>query len=391
MLFKWALWLVLVIAISVWLLACSALPTPTPTAVSKQVTQPKPTAPGSTSTPSGTQSKAVTPAPAAATPAAQEKPLSPPVTVKIGSNSAGSPSDAGVYIAIEKGYFREEGLNLELVPFDSAALMIAPLSTNQLDVGGGLISAGLFNAFGRDIPVKIVADKGSVPKGFGYMAQVLRKDLIDSGVFKTDADIKGRTIANNGTGNLADIQIEMFLNKAGLMRDDVKIVIIPAMPDMLTALANKAIDAASFIEPNITLGVERGIITRWKPSDETYPNQQVGVLMYSPNFSSNLPAANRFVTAYVRGVRYYNDAFNTGKNKQEVISILGKYIKVADKSVLERMVPVGLNPDGMVNMESITNDVKWFIDHGYIKQPVDVKKVVDNKYVDYALKRLGKY
>ena len=74
-------------------------------------------------------------------------------------------SDSGMHLAVEKGYFAEEGLDIESIPFDSAAQMVAPLGAGQLDAGGGSTSAGLFNAINRDLPLKIVADKGSFPPG----------------------------------------------------------------------------------------------------------------------------------------------------------------------------------------------------------------------------------
>ncbi|MBI2954055.1 MAG: ABC transporter substrate-binding protein [Chloroflexi bacterium] len=381
--------LILLLASILAVAACQqAAPTPTPTPQPKLQTQPKAATPAPAAATPAAQPKATAPAAPTKPAALQDPPLSPPVKVTVGA--IGSPSDAGIYIAMEKGFFKEEGLDIELVPFATGAQMTAPLSTSQLDVGGGILSAGLFNAFNRDIPVKIVADKGSVPKGFGFMGLVLRKDLVDSGAFKTDADIKGKTIANNGTGNMADIQIDKVLDKIGLTRNDVKIEIIPSMPDMLVALNNKAIDAASFIEPNIIRGLENNVIVKWKPSDEIYPDQQIATLMYSPKFAANLPAANRFMVAYVRGLRYYDEAFRAGKNKQEMVSIMNKALKLTDATLFERMTPPGLSSNGYANAKTITDDVKWLTDKGYITQPVDVSKIIDNQYVDYALKRLGK-
>ncbi|MGH2403887.1 MAG: ABC transporter substrate-binding protein, partial [bacterium] len=60
-----------------------------------------------------------------------------------------SVSDAGFFVAQEKRYFAEEGLAVEFVPFQTAALMVAPLGVGQLDAGGGAVSAGLFNALAR--------------------------------------------------------------------------------------------------------------------------------------------------------------------------------------------------------------------------------------------------
>src|SRR5262249_7592737 len=54
--------------------------------------------------------------------------------------------NAGVYVAMDEGYFAEQGISLDLTTFDSAANMVAPLGTNQLEAGGGAMSAGLYNA-----------------------------------------------------------------------------------------------------------------------------------------------------------------------------------------------------------------------------------------------------
>nr|MBA2690379.1 ABC transporter substrate-binding protein [Burkholderiales bacterium] len=77
-------------------------------------------------------------------------------------------SDVGFFIADKKGYFRQEGLNVTFTSFNSAAKMMAPLGAGQLDVGGGTVSAGLYNAVARGIHLKIVADKGSIKPGYGF-------------------------------------------------------------------------------------------------------------------------------------------------------------------------------------------------------------------------------
>src|SRR3954466_15793480 len=70
---------------------------------------------------------------------AQAQPI--PVSVGI-TNSA---TDVGLLIADRRGYFRDEGLDVTLQVFDSAARMIAPFASGDLDVGSGAASAGLYN------------------------------------------------------------------------------------------------------------------------------------------------------------------------------------------------------------------------------------------------------
>src|SRR5262245_48549035 len=124
---------------------------------------------------------------------AQVAPLSPPVTVKVGVQ--GSAANAPIYIGYERGYFRDEGLNLELVLLPSANELLPALATGQIDVASGGIAASLFNAFARGIDLRVVADSVSTPPGPRGSAWVARQDLIDSGALRTPADLRGRTVA----------------------------------------------------------------------------------------------------------------------------------------------------------------------------------------------------
>src|SRR5829696_5607579 len=83
----------------------------------------------------------------AAPQAAVEPPSAGPTTLQVGVTR--TLSEAGQWIALERGYFQEQGIAVEFTQFDSAARMIAPLGSGQLAVGSGAISAGLFNAIAR--------------------------------------------------------------------------------------------------------------------------------------------------------------------------------------------------------------------------------------------------
>src|SRR5438067_156864 len=83
-------------------------------------------------------------------------------------------------------------------------------------VGGGGMSAALINAIARDVPLKLIADKGSLRQGFGYESLVVRKDLFDSGVVTTIPDLKGRKIALNSTTSMDFFLLDGTLESAGV-------------------------------------------------------------------------------------------------------------------------------------------------------------------------------
>jgi NitT/TauT family transport system substrate-binding protein len=319
--------------------------------------------------------------------------LAETATVRVGI--ANTSSDVGFFIADKKGYFKQEGLNVVFTPFNSAAKMVAPLGAGQLDVGGGTVSAGLYNGIARGINVRIVADKGSIPPGYGYSAVLVRKDLIDNGKFKSFADLKGLKVAVGAEGTGTASALNEALKKGGLKYSDVQVVTL-GFPQHLMALGNKAIEASMTNEPTVTQAVNEGVAVRFATNDTFYPNQQVAVVLYSDGFIKGNPiVARKFMHAYVRAVRDYNDALKDGKlagaNATEVISILAEYTQIKDPAVYRAITPNGCNPDGHVNMASLEKDFQFFKEQGLIEGNVSVGQAVDRSFVEAALKDLGPY
>ena len=303
-------------------------------------------------------------------------------------------SSAARFISAEKGYFAEQGIDPVIEPFKaSGAKMVPFLATGELDVGGGNVTAGLYNAIASGIPVKIVADKGTVSPNHGYLALLVRKDLVDSGRYKTYKDLKGMTLATTAKGVSQEIVTERYLKSVGLGMADINLVTL-AYQDMNIAFANKSLDATVQIEPFVAAAVRQGLAVRIEGNDVIYPNQQSAVIIYSPSFVEKRPTVARaFMVAYVQALRDYNDAFEKGKAKAkaEIVDILTKHNAVKDKTVLDQAVPAGLHPDGALNVQSLTEDAKWFLEHGYLKSMPDMNSIVDLSYVEHASKILGPY
>lgn len=313
--------------------------------------------------------------------------------VRVGTTS--SSSDAPLFIADKKGYFKQEGLEVEFTPFDSAAKMIAPLGTGQLEVGAGAPTAGFFNAVARNVNIKIVADKGSMPPGYGYLAFLVRKDLVDSGKYKGYTDLKGMKIALPAPGTTTDSTLNEALKRGGLKWGDVEVTYL-GFPQHVIALQNKAVDASVTTEPSVTRAVQMGAAVRIAGGDEVHPNQQLAVILYSADFIKQRPDdARKFMRAYLKAARDYNDALREGKlagpNADEIIGILTQTTTIKDPKVYKAITANGVNPDGRINEDSLRKDFQFFKDRGLIEGNLSVDQVVDSSFVDAALKDLGPY
>jgi NitT/TauT family transport system substrate-binding protein len=89
--------------------------------------------------------------------------LAQDTTLRVGL--ARSTSNAAELMAIERGYFKEYGIKLEIEDLDSSANAIALLAQNRFQIVAGGISAGYFNALEKELPITIVTDRVSTPIG----------------------------------------------------------------------------------------------------------------------------------------------------------------------------------------------------------------------------------
>src|SRR3954451_19210287 len=90
-------------------------------------------------------------------------------------------SFAPVFVGRERGYFRQEGIEIEEVAFDTSSQIMPSLAADQIDVAAGGTASGLFNAIAQGISVRIVLDQWTASPGNEAGGVIVRKELIDSG------------------------------------------------------------------------------------------------------------------------------------------------------------------------------------------------------------------
>ncbi|GGE45363.1 ABC transporter substrate-binding protein [Pullulanibacillus camelliae] len=317
------------------------------------------------------------------------KPLKKQVTVKIAED--GSSSGAGFYVAKEKGYFKDYNINVKFVKFSNSDDMLPALASGQIDIAGGISSASFFNSIAQGIDVKMIADKGHNIKGSSYFSFVIRKDLQDK--IKSYKDFKGLNVAVSTKNGVDDYMFQKMLDHAGLKRSDVHFVLMSDFGNMIAGLKSKSLDAALQIEPLITQGIANGVNVRFGDATDYAPDAQIAMVLGSPKFiDDEKDVALRFMVAYLKGVRDYNNAFVKGTgDKDAIINIMTKYTSLTDKKVWEKVGVPGLDPDGKMNVANIKDQYEWYKSRGGIDGSVDINKAVDTSLAKKAVAVLGEY
>ncbi len=363
------------------LAACTpaAAPTPTPTKAPAAA----PTQAAVTKPPEATKPPAQTPtAPAAATATPKA------ATIKLGTAQA--VSDAAVFIAMEKGYFKEQGITLELSPLRSLNEGTAPLATGQLDAMVGSLSAGLLAAIDRGVELKIVAEKSqSIPK-WEFNWVMLRKDLADSGKIKTIADLKGMKVAIPSPGSIGEQAIQIMMEQAGLKPGDVEMVVL-APADQAAAFANQAIAAGYNFDPFIARAVQEGFAVKWVPASTLFGGKlEAGIVVFGPALLKDQDLARRWMIPYIRGVRDYLKAFTTKEGRGDVINILVKNSTVKDPKLYDVMEMPYIDPNGQLDKKSMDAQYKWYVEKGLYAGKKTFDDIIELSFVDYAVQQLGK-
>ena len=158
----------------------------------------------------------------------------------------------------------------------------------------------------------------------------------------------------------------------------------------MVALQNKSVDAALAIEPAPTIAVRNGSAVVVAGDDEISPYHQIAVLLYSESFAANRPElARKFMRAYLRAVRFYNDALQgghlAGLNADELISILTEYAAIKDPAIYRAITPTGMNPDGEVNVRSLAHDLAFYQRAGTDQG----RRSISTQLLDRELRRRG--
>jgi NitT/TauT family transport system substrate-binding protein len=295
---------------------------------------------------------------------------------------------APLYIAKEKGYYAAVGLDVQLTNAGSPADQAALLTTNRLQLVGGAVTAGFFNAFARKLPVTLVLSRAVSPINHTLMARMALR-----GALKTAADLNGRTIAVDQTGTDLSYELLKTLQSARLSFADIHLKFLP-FSDQPAALATGAIDIALMISPLQDATEAKGIAFRFLNTDGfVKPHPMVAsVLEMNRDWAAEHPeAAKNFVIATLRATRYYCDAYHHGPNRAEVVQILSKYSNVQDPALIEKLDWTSMDVAGRISMPSIMDIQDFYVNEKLVSTPASETDLAPPAWVDQARQTFGPY
>jgi NitT/TauT family transport system substrate-binding protein len=235
---------------------------------------------------------------------------------------------APLYLGIEKGFFKQENLDIEpKLAEGGAAIVPAVVSgTNQIGFSN---TTSLLIASSKGLPIQIISqgDIGGTGDKDAPDALLVKK----GSAIKEPKQLEGKTIAVNTLNNVGPLTVNSALEKRGVDYKTVKYVEVP-FPEAVAALEADRVDAIWVVEPFQTAATNAGHKILFHPFEEAAPNFTVATYFTTKEFlAKNKDAANRFKRAIDKSLEYAQ------QHPNEVRQVVTTYTKIP-KELAQKMV-----------------------------------------------------
>ncbi len=213
-------------------------------------------------------------------------------------------SSAPVFIAQDKGYFREAGLEIELKFFDAAQPIAVATTSGDIDFGITAFTAGLYNLAGKGT-LKVIGGMSREKAGYPLIGYFASNNAYAAGL-KTPKDLAGKRIAVTQVGSSFHYSLGLLADKYGFKLSDIKVLPLQSLSNAAAALKGETVDAA--LLPASTartlMDADGAKLLGWV-GDET--PWQLGALFASPKTLADKLLVTKLLGALVRADREYHD------------------------------------------------------------------------------------
>lgn len=316
----------------------------------------------------------------AATPAVRPRPPSPPVdAVPMTVGFVPVSIYAPIFVAKEKGYYAEEGLDVTLEPLAGGADLVALTASGQLQATGAGAGPAFWNAMALGLPLAVVAP-GHFEGSPVATPLMISREACESGRIASVADLAGKMVSVNARG-ATEFWLAQALSLGGLTLDDIDLQTL-AFPDAVVALSAGAIDAAMVGEPLATKAELDGLAVRLAAD---FPVQDVMPTLILANTdwaAANPEAMVGFVRAYLRAQR---DLMDGGFQDPAILAMIEQYTNVP-AALAASAVPPRYAPDEAIDPTSLARLQSFFRERGQLEydDDIDPASIIDPTYIERA-------
>lgn len=274
-------------------------------------------------------------------------------------------SGMAVQFGAEKGFFKEEGLDVEFI---STQNPVPGLTSKDIDIAD-LATTQAIVAAGKGAPLKIVSSMFRT-KGAFYL--IARPEI------QKIEDLKGKKVGAAVFGSGLDVYTQVILKKHGLSKNDVTLIANGVNDAAFASLTSGQVDATIIHEPFVSLAELSGKATLLAKGWDYLPNFHTGVLVSQNDFIAKHPdAVEKLLRAYFKSQEYAKSHLD--EYKKFFLTQVKIDPAAVDKAFEREMVLWENKPD--VNKQSLQETQQTQLELGFQDQIYDIDKILDLRYM----------
>lgn len=279
---------------------------------------------------------------------------------------------APMYIAIENGYFEDEGLNVEQVTVDAAHVSEA-IGADQVDVGMGLIGK-LLQPLENGLPIKFTT---------GLHTGCTKLLVPGDSDIKSITDLKGKKIGVPGLADAATVVSKRSLSAAGIDVTEQNMEVefsVYSRNDLPQALENGAVDAIALGDPTASIAEEQYGLTALidTATDPEYKDEYCCAAFVTSKLAAENPAA---AAAFTRAVQKASQWVQENPDETAKIIVDKQYISGDVDFCAQILKTYNYKPSVQGGYDALKQNAQELTEIGILKEGTDATKFADNAYM----------
>jgi len=291
-------------------------------------------------------------------------------------------SNAPFLIAIEEGFFEDEGLNVEVIPLERTSNSITAIIQGDIHVAAGSLQVNWLNAMAANAGVKIVAGKGYFDPNGCYNSLIVSPEIVKNG--EVDISLINGSKVRIGEAQFVDYVSEYALKNAGVDPDSLDRLDVEQSA-LFEILKTGDLTLSFVAEPYRTTILQSGNGVLWMNDGDFLPGFQYAYVYFGPRLLEDLPeVGERFMRGYLRGVQQ----FRQGKTDQNV-EILANGTGLEKTFLLDACWPT-IKEVPAVNIQDLLDFQDWAVSKGYMEDILPAEQFYDSRFIDHAIEARSK-
>jgi NitT/TauT family transport system substrate-binding protein len=289
-----------------------------------------------------------------------------------------------IVVADAKGFFRDEGLDATIVPFQASEPIALALGSGDIDFG----TTGLSNPFfvlANAGQITIIGGDSTEHPGFHAIGFVASNQAYAAGL-KSTADLGGHSFGLTQLGSPLEYSLARVLAKHSIDLKSMRLIGLQSNANVASAITGGQIDASIMSSANLFAVVNRGGAKMLSWLDDEISGTQVTGTVISTKFANARPDSVRhFLAAFRKGAQAWDAAFVGADGKRADQATAAEMVAIMAKGLNQppEVIKQGLNyddPEARVNVGALQHMLDWYYQQGMLKVHLDASNMVDRRF-----------